>query len=230
MASVNACPSLANRSKMTVSAPLQYSLILPSGVRTTADMRFRVELNSRMFRIWYSRCSPSMVTKTDCGLRVCNAIPVSASALGAEVTTPKDKTNRKGVPEDVGALHESRLVRTARLVHDLLVLELRNDRMARCEEGQELLNDARRLVPGTGILLQVAEREHLALLRLLDDVGVGNAADGALAELHLVACQGARLVAEDVFDLTELLDEGGGPAQRGSIGRSVVHVCAHRVT
>lgn len=58
---------------MTVSAPLQYSLILPSGARTTVDMRFRVELNSHTFKISYSTDRPWMLTNTDLGFRVCNA-------------------------------------------------------------------------------------------------------------------------------------------------------------
>ena len=53
-----------------MSAPLQYSLILPSGQRTMVDMRFRVELNSQMFRISYSYEVPRTLTKTDFGLRV----------------------------------------------------------------------------------------------------------------------------------------------------------------
>ena len=58
------------RSRITVSAPLQKSLILPSGHRTTVDMRLRVELNSQTLRISYSNDCPCTLTKTDLGLRV----------------------------------------------------------------------------------------------------------------------------------------------------------------
>ena len=59
---------------------------------------------------------------------------------------------------------------------------------------------------------------------LVDLVGVGGAADGAAAELHLVAGEGARLVGKDVLDLAELLDEGGGAAEGGGVRLGVVHV------
>ena len=59
---------------------------------------------------------------------------------------------------------------------------------------------------------------------LVDLVGVGDAADGAAAELHLVAGEGAGLVGKDVLDLAELLDEGGCPAEGGGVRRCVIHV------
>lgn len=142
------------------------------------------------------------------------------------ISEREGRAHSERVAEDVCALHERRLVRTARLVRDLLVLHLGDDRVTCREQGQELLDDARRLVPGRDIVAQLGERKDLAALGLLDDVGVGDAADRALAELHLVARERARLVAEDVLDLAELLDERRGAAQRGRIGRGVVHVCA----
>lgn len=79
--------------------------------------------------------------------------------------------------------------------------------MARRKEGQKLLNDPRRLVTRVEIVLHVGERKDLAALRFLDDVGVGDSANRALAELHLVACESPRLVAEDVLDLAQLLNK-----------------------
>ncbi len=55
---------------MTVSAPLQNSLTLPSGQRTTVDMRLRVELNSHTLRISYSKDWPCALMNTDFGFRV----------------------------------------------------------------------------------------------------------------------------------------------------------------
>jgi hypothetical protein len=54
---------------MTLSAPLQYILILPSGPRMTVDMRFLVELNSQTFRTSNSWSVPLILTKTDFGFR-----------------------------------------------------------------------------------------------------------------------------------------------------------------
>src|ERR1043165_3751465 len=58
------------RSKITVSAPLQYNFIFPSGLRTTVDIRLRVLLHSQIFKISYSLSCPSTTIVTDFGRRV----------------------------------------------------------------------------------------------------------------------------------------------------------------
>jgi hypothetical protein len=135
-------------------------------------------------------------------------------------------TYHKGVAEHISALHEGRLVRTTRLVRDFFILVLGNHRVAGREQGQELADDARRLVARGEVVLQIGERKDLAALRLFDDVGVGDPADRTLAELHLVAGERAGLVAEDVLDLTELLDEGRSSTESRRVGRRVIHVCS----
>ena len=55
---------------MTVSAPLQNTLIFPSGHRTIVDIRLRVELNSQTFKTSYSYEVPCMLINTDLGFRV----------------------------------------------------------------------------------------------------------------------------------------------------------------
>lgn len=79
--------------------------------------------------------------------------------------------------------------------------------MAGCQQRQELLDHPTRLVPVRSRPTQVREAEHLALLVLVDHVGVGHPSDRQLPELHVVLGQGAGLVGEDVFDLAELLDQ-----------------------
>jgi hypothetical protein len=59
---------------MTVSAPLQKSLIEPLGVRTIVDIRLRVELNSHTLRISYSAGTLLIERKTERGLRVCGRV------------------------------------------------------------------------------------------------------------------------------------------------------------
>lgn len=48
--------------------------------------------------------------------------------------------------------------------------------------------------------------------------------DGALVEGHDVLRQGSRLVAEDVFDLAQLLVERGGPGLGRSVVLGVIHL------
>lgn len=101
--------------------------------------------------------------------------------------------------------------------------------MTRRKEREELIDDAGRLVPAREVRSHLSKAEEFALLPLFDDVGVRDPADRALAVLHLVAGERARLVGEDVLDLAELFDETGSAAEGGSVGRSVVHVCEKHV-
>ncbi len=48
--------------------------------------------------------------------------------------------------------------------------------------------------------------------------------DGALVESHDILRQGAGLVAEDVFDLAQLLIERGGPSLSRSVILGVIHL------
>ena len=64
----------------------------------------------------------------------------------------------------------------------------------------------------------------LAALALVDDVRVRDASDRAAAELHLVAGERARLVAEDVFDLSEFFHETRCATQCGRVRAGVVHI------
>ena len=48
--------------------------------------------------------------------------------------------------------------------------------------------------------------------------------DGALVESHDVLRQGAGLVTEDVFDLTQLLVERGGPRLCRSVTLGIIHL------
>lgn len=48
--------------------------------------------------------------------------------------------------------------------------------------------------------------------------------DGAPVERHDVLSQSTGLVTEDVFNLTQLLVEGGGPRLRGSVFVRIVHL------
>lgn len=61
-------------------------------------------------------------------------------------------------------------------------------------------------------------------LVLVHDVGVSDSSDAAVAEFHLVTGEGAGFVAENVFNLAELFDEGGRAAEGGCVGAGVVHV------
>lgn len=63
---------------------------------------------------------------------------------------------------------------------------------------------------------EVAIAAHLRCADLGDALAVADAVDGALEELHHVACEGARLVAKDVFDLTG--GRGSARAVRGEGG------------
>ena len=127
----------------------------------------------------------------------------------------------EAVAEHVGALDERGLVRTRGLVGDLAVLGLGDDGVARGEEKQELVDDAGRLVATGEVRAHLGEAEDLATLALLDRFDVRDPADRALLEVHLVARERARLVAKDVFDLPELLDERRCAAERGRVGRRV---------
>lgn len=51
--------------------------------------------------------------------------------------------------------------------------------------------------------------------------------DGALVELHDVAGERARLVAEDVLHHSELLVQVGGPRHRRRVRLFVVHLTVH---
>lgn len=83
----------ARRGHSTESAPLQYTLMapaeqrrvsagqegagaaggLPSGVRTTTDMRLRADVKSTTCSTWYSRSAPPRTrTRTAAGVRVTN--------------------------------------------------------------------------------------------------------------------------------------------------------------
>jgi hypothetical protein len=182
------------------------------------DMRFRVLLNSQIFNTWYSRSLPLIRTKIDCGLRVC-AYPFREAIAAAEQVT-----HGKGIAEDVGASNEGGLVGRRGLVGDLAVLGFGNDGVAGRELEEELVDDAGRLVAAVEVGLHLVKGKDLAALVLVDDIGIGDSADRALPELHLIAGQCARLVREDVLDLAELFDEGRCPAERRRVGLGVVHV------
>lgn len=65
---------------------------------------------------------------------------------------------------------------------------------------------------------------HGAAAKRRTVVAVGNASNGALAKHHVVLRQRARLVAENVFDLAQLLVEGRRAGQRRRVGLFMVHV------
>ncbi|RUS32172.1 hypothetical protein BC938DRAFT_476105 [Jimgerdemannia flammicorona] len=71
-----------SRSRMIESAPLQRSTILPSGNRTTMDMRFLLLENSTTFNIWNSigSASPGMRTLIDLSVFSVTTNPRSLAA------------------------------------------------------------------------------------------------------------------------------------------------------
>lgn len=76
------------------------------------------------------------------------------------------------------------------------------------QQCQELVDDVARLMSRREVRPHLGKTEHLALLAFLDHIGIRDSTDRTLSELHFVTCESAGLVGEDVFDLTELFDEG----------------------
>lgn len=146
------------------------------------------------------------------------------------------------VAEELCARDERGLVRTRSLVDDLsVVLDLGDNRVADGEQGDKLSNDVALpslvlLQPSSKLLKGLlttnvrSVRTSLTTLGILDSLGILDACDGALLELHLVASERSGLVREDVLDLAELFDERRGSAQCGRVGLSVVPIRKQRTS
>ena len=158
------------------------------------------------------------------------------------------------IPQQLGARHECRLIRTARLIMRLAISYLWDDRMAHRQEHHKLVcnlflprhRPARyRLERVLGHFTrrprpikqppQIMKRLPTLLdgisvpLRtrfptLVDLFGIRHPPDARTFELHLVPCQRASLVRKNKLDLSELFDEGGSAAECGGVGACIVHV------
>ena len=73
------------------------------------------------------------------------------------------------------------------------------------------------------ISIQVFEQLITAELLLISQT-IANASDGTPLELHFIAGQGARLVAEHILDLSELLIQIGGARHRIEVALRVIHL------
>jgi hypothetical protein len=189
-----------------------------------------------------------MSTKTDFGFRVYeDGKEVEENQLLAKEgdrfgskdrrTGRRKGTNGESIAKQLCTRHEGRLVRTRSLIDHLAILDLWDDRMANRQHPHELSPHLARavfLLPRAQLPPQLLKvllpanvvpvRPSLPSLSVFDDISVLDTGDRALAELHLVAGEGAGLVREDILDLAKLFDEGRGSAESRSIGFGVVPV------
>ena len=139
------------------------------------------------------------------------------------------------VPERLRAGDERRLVRRGGLERDAPLARLGDHGVAHGEQREELVAGRAERVAAAehgGQLRPGALAAHQAAVRVAlvgrcvvaRRVAERDTADRRLAELHHVPREGARLVAEDVVHLAELLDEVGPAALRRRVARLVVHL------
>ena len=92
VASRHACCA-PSRGSSTVSAPLQKSVIRPSGRRTTVDMRFRAEVNSHTCSTSYSCGAPCTSMYTERGLRAVKLYPSACAPATSAASSGEEAWN-----------------------------------------------------------------------------------------------------------------------------------------
>ena len=234
-----------SRSQITVSAPLQIRRILPWGVRTITDIRFRSLLKSNtssrtksvsskwpVFAFltcivtWKRPISQSIDQWTNRPINRSNNKQIDQSinqTINQTVTHSVRMSFQKNISQRSSRIHQSRFIRgRSKIKGSFRVSRIRfwYNGMAQ-RKGQQEIVDIFGDRCSTG---QTRQEIRVDVVLRVGFLGSENdASNAALPKYHFILRHRAGFVGKDVFDLAKVFVEVGGASQRGSVRWFIVH-------